>query len=304
MTINPWLWAVFTVIAAGSQTLRNAMQRELTATIGTAGATHVRFLFGLPFAMLFLGGVLLVTGHRLPRIDASIVAWTLAGALTQIAATALMLAAMKERSFVVTTALIKIEPVWVALFGLVFLGDQLSWALAAAILIATTGVMLLSWPKDGVASSSLVGRSGLLGILAGMTFGVSAVGYRGGILGVKALGEDHFVVAATSVLVLGLIMQVALLAAYLILFDRKTLAGIVAAWRPSLLAGFMGALASTFWFLAFAVESAARVRTLALVEIFFAQIVSRSMFKQGVTLREALGIGLILAGVVWLLRGT
>ena len=69
-------------------------------------------------------------------------------------------------------------------------------------------------------------------------------------------------------------------------------------------AGFMGALASQFWFLAFAVESAARIRTLALVEIFFAQLLSRTLFKQGVTLREGLGIALIVAGVIWLLRGT
>ena len=61
-----WLWAVFTVIAAASQTARNAMQRELTATLGTVGATHVRFLFGFPFALLFLAGLLLVTGATLP----------------------------------------------------------------------------------------------------------------------------------------------------------------------------------------------------------------------------------------------
>jgi len=29
------LWAVFTLIAAAAQTARNAMQRELTATLGT-----------------------------------------------------------------------------------------------------------------------------------------------------------------------------------------------------------------------------------------------------------------------------
>src|SRR5262245_14327610 len=37
------LWAVFTLIAAAAQTARNAMQRELTATLGMVGATHVRF---------------------------------------------------------------------------------------------------------------------------------------------------------------------------------------------------------------------------------------------------------------------
>ena len=57
----PWLWAVFTVAASGGQVLRNAMQKELTATLGTVGATHVRFLFGLPFALLFLAVVLAAT---------------------------------------------------------------------------------------------------------------------------------------------------------------------------------------------------------------------------------------------------
>ena len=59
------LWAVFTLIAAAAQTARNAMQRELTATLGTVGATHVRFLFGFPFALLvFLPGVMYL--RRLP----------------------------------------------------------------------------------------------------------------------------------------------------------------------------------------------------------------------------------------------
>ena len=44
--------------------MRNATQRELTATLGTVGATHVRFLFGFPFALVFLAGVLIATGAR------------------------------------------------------------------------------------------------------------------------------------------------------------------------------------------------------------------------------------------------
>ena len=40
---SSWLWAVFTLIAAAAQTVRNAAQRELTGTLGTVGATHVRW---------------------------------------------------------------------------------------------------------------------------------------------------------------------------------------------------------------------------------------------------------------------
>lgn len=48
-----WLWTVFTVAAAGGQTLRNAMQRELIGALGAVGATQVRFLVGLPFVVFF-----------------------------------------------------------------------------------------------------------------------------------------------------------------------------------------------------------------------------------------------------------
>src|SRR5947209_7674500 len=128
-----WLWAEFTVVAAAAQTARNAMQRELTASLGTVGATHVRFLFGFPFALVFLAGVALSTGARVPHPPLAFWPWVIAGALAQVLATALMLAAMGGRSFVVTIAYIKTEPVHVALFGLLFLGDPLTPAMMIAI---------------------------------------------------------------------------------------------------------------------------------------------------------------------------
>ena len=48
-----------------------------------------------------------------------------------------MLAAMGERSFVVTIAYIKTEPIQVALFGLILLGDPVTLPMAVAIVIAT-----------------------------------------------------------------------------------------------------------------------------------------------------------------------
>jgi uncharacterized membrane protein len=71
-------------------------------------------------------------------------------------------------------------------------------------------------------------------------------------------------------------------------------------WRPSLFAGFMGAVASEFWFLAFALTSAANVRTLGLIDVVFAQGVSRFLFKHHTTLREYAGIAILLAGAILL----
>src|ERR1700754_4404895 len=186
------LWALFTLIAAAAQTARNAMQRELTATLGTVGATHVRFLFGFPFAIVFLAVLLLVTGDSLPQMPQAFWPWVIAGALTQIAATALMLSVMGERSFVVAYAYIKTEPVQVALFGLLVLGDHVTPLAGAAILIATTGVIVISL-KPGAAHASTL-RSTVLGILSGTMFALSAIGYRGAIL---SLNLPNFVLAAT-----------------------------------------------------------------------------------------------------------
>jgi uncharacterized membrane protein len=68
-------------------------------------------------------------------------------------------------------------------------------------------------------------------------------------------------------------------------------------------AGFMGALASQFWYLAFAIDTAARVRTLALVEMIFAQIATRRLFRQETSKRELVGMVMIIAGVILLLWG-
>jgi drug/metabolite transporter (DMT)-like permease len=294
----PGLWAIFTVIAAGGQVLRNAQQKELTQSLGTVGATHVRFLFGLPFGLLFLVVVLAGTGLPLPHLSGAMLAWTIAAALAQIGATALLLAAMRDRSFVVITAYAKTEPLQVAVFGLAFLGDQVTPGVAVAIVIATAGVLLVSWPRSA-GGDAFTWKPALLGIGSGAAFAIAAIGFRGGI---RALDTPSFVMGATVTLALGLFIQTALLSGYLYLFDRKTLQAIFRLWRPSLFAGFTGAFASQMWYLAFALETAAKVRTLALVEILFAQVLSRNLFKQTLASREAAGIALIVAGVVLLLN--
>jgi len=290
-----WLWAVFTVIAAFFQTLRNAMQRELTRSLGTVGATHVRFLFGFPFALVFLIGLVLGTDVPLPRPGWTFWPWVIDGAGAQIAATATMLMAMGQRSFVITIAYIKTEPIQVAIFGLIFLGDPVSAPLATAIIVATAGVIIMSTKPGGMVGGV---KPTLIGLLSGGLFALSAIGYRGAIL---SLGNPDFVMAATFTLVVGLAMQAVALSLYLWLRDPSVLTAIVQSWKPSLFAGFMGALASQFWFLAFALATAASVRTLALVEVLFAQLVARFAFKQKTTAREAAGMVLVVAGVVLLI---
>jgi len=292
-----YLWVAFTLLGAVGQTARNAMQRELTPRLGAMGATLVRFLFGFPFALLFLAAVLAWTHATPPAINRDFLLWILLGALTQIGATALMLMTMEQRSFVVTIAYLKTEPVLVALMGLAFLGDPLTAAMALAILLAMTGVALISVKPEALAGGL---RPALLGLSSAALFAASAIGYRGAIL---ALRQPSFVLSATFSLAAGLSLQTLLLLAWLLIFNRGILTALLRLWRPSLLAGFSGAAASQCWFLAFALASAASVRTLALVEILFAQGVTHFFFRQKTSLREAAGITLLLAGAVLIVWG-
>lgn len=290
-------WIPATILAALLQTARNLTQRSLTDLIGVIGATQVRFLFGLPFALLFLALVCIVSERLPPAISLATLGVTAWGALTQIAATALMLAAMRERSFAVTTAYTKTEPVQVAVFGALLLGDALSFWKFVAIVVATAGVVVVSW-KPGEKLSRAGLRPAVLGIGAGAFFALSAIGYRGAI---QMLPEGSFVMKATTILALGLFLQTLLLMVYMLIANRKALVSIFRNWRPSLAAGFLGAAASQFWFIGFSLTTAANVRTLGLLEVPLAQIASRRIFSAGTSWRELAGMAMIVGGVGLLL---
>jgi len=301
IAIPAWLWAAFTVAASAAQTARNAMQRDLIEKLGMAGATHVRFIFAFPFALIFLGALWSVSDLAIPMPSQKTLLWATFAPAAQTAATAFMLAAMRGRSFVVAIAFTKTEPLIIALVSVIVLNEIPSPPVAAAILIATSGVMLMSWPNsrpktDGELNSGWT--PALMGLGAGTCFAMSATSYRVAILSLETPSFFH---AATTTLALGLGIQTAAILLWLSWRDRQTLAAIAAYWRPSVLAGFMGAIASLFWFLAFAISTAAKVRTLALIEVPFAQIVSGKI-KQKVSLREYAGMGLVIAGIILLLN--
>lgn len=293
-----YLWILATLIASAAQTARNAAQSGLTARIGTLGATQVRFLFGLPFAIAFLWLASLGTGEPPPNLTAASLAYTALGAIAQIAATALMLLTMKSRSFAVTTAWLKTEPVMVALLAAATIGDPLTLPTLAAIGVATAGVVILSTKPETTRLMLADLRPAATGLLAGLLFGVAAIGFRGGILN---LPQGGFLICASTILVLSLALQTGILLIYLAAFDRKALTASFGLWRTSLLAGFLGAFASQFWFIGFSLTSAANVRTLALIEVIMALAVSAWVFRQPVTTRQKLGIVVIVAGVALLL---
>lgn len=295
------LWAWVTVAAAAAQTVRNAAQKGLTAEVGTWGATLVRFLFGLPFAVLFLAAAASYAGRTPPTPGAVSLAWIGFGALGQVLATALMLQAMRVRSFVVAIAFTKTEPVLVLLFAVAFLAELPGLLVVLGVVAATWGVAVLAWPPPGAAR---FGRDALtpalLGIAAAAFFALSAVGYKGGIV---ALSPTPGMLEASTALVVAQTLQAVVMTAVLLRTRPGVVAGVLQRWRPSLLAGFMGALASQLWFFAFALMDVAAVRTLGLVELLFAQLLARRLFRETPSAAELFGLMLLVAGLLLVLRG-
>lgn len=298
MIADGWLWIPISVWAAFAQTMRNAAQRQLTGELGTLGATLVRFLYGLPFAALWLYGVHAFGQLPLPSPNGMFWGWICLGGVSQIAATALLLRVMAERNFTLGVAYSKSEIIQVAVFGFLFLGDPITPVTALAVVSATLGVLLLS-PADKerplrTLLSGWTARPALLGLASGTGFALSAVGYRGAAL---ALGDGSFLMAAAYALVCAQILQTFLLGGWLLLRKPDIVVRVLRAWRASLFAGFMGAAASVGWFTAMAIEPIAHVRTLGLVELLFSYAVSRRIFREQFNQRELMGIALLTVGL-------
>ena len=298
MTFIP-LWVLATLGAAAAQTARNAMQRHLTASLGTLGATLVRFMYGLPFALLLLVIVLATTGDSFPVPDLTFIGYVVLASAMQIAGTALMLAAMRITTFSLTVAYMKTEPVQVAIVGFLVLGETLSTLSIVGIVAATVGVIVMSQVRGSALARSLAARPALFGLAAAAALAAASVSFRGAILSIE---EGSRMTGATTTLVWAQAVQTLFLAGWLTVTNRPVVVATLRAWRQSIFAGAMGALASQCWFIGFALTSTANVRTLGLVEVLFAQLVSRQL-AETTTRRQISGIILMIGGVTALLAG-
>ena len=219
------------------------------------------------------------------------------GAVAQIAATAFLLAAMEARGFALGVAYSKTELLQIAVFGLAFLGDPLSLPAILAVACGTLGVLLLS-PADpqrpfAALAAGLATRPALLGLASGAGFAFAAIGYRGAALAL----EGSFLMNAATALAAAQFIQTLLLGGWLLWRTPAVVAATFRLWRPSLFAGFMGAAASAGWFSAFALQPAAHVRTLGLVELVFSYAVSRKLFRERMAPLELAGMALLAVGI-------
>ncbi len=287
------LFIPITLAAATFQVARNATQRTLMGAGGPWGATLVRFLYGLPFTVVFLTVAAMVWPHAALTMTPFFFGACAVGGAAQIAATAALLSAMQRSSFALGTAFQQSLLPFTSLIGFFVFGDVLSLQQSLGIAVVTAGVGVLSWPKGGVKGDW---SGAWFGLLAGACFAVSNNAFRQAGL---SLGEGVPAPLAGITTVLSVqTMQSLGLMGLLAIFDRTSLIAAFINWRPSLRAGFFGAAASACWFTALALSPAGPVRAVGVVEMPLAALAGQRLFSEKLTLLQWLVGSLTAAGVV------
>lgn len=289
-------WVLITVAAAFLQNVRSALQRQLTSRLSAEGAAYVRFLFALPFVAIYLLGLACYIDTPLPQPNMAFAGYVVVGGGAQILGTVFLIRSFTVRNFAVGTAYSKTETVQAALFGILLLGEGVGQFAAIGILISLFGVVALSRPARSV--DGWFGVGAIWGVLSGSAFAVSIVCYRGASLSLAPVG-----VVAQAAVTLGwaLLFQSLAMGCYLLLRNDGELIRVARAWRPALLVGACGMLASAGWFTAVAIEQAAYVRAVGQVELVFTFIISIAVFRERLRAIDVAGVVLIVAGILLLL---
>ena len=288
-----------TVLAAFLQNARSALQKHLKGRLSTLGAAYVRFLYAMPFSLVYLWGLHEIVGKDLPVFNTTFLMYCVLGGASQIIFTVLLLYLFQFRNFAVGTTFSKTEVFQVAVLGFLILGDTVTTTAAAAIALAGVGVVVLSAGQSKVSLKALISgvteRATVIGLVCGAFLGASVVFYRGGAL---SLGGDGFIIQAAFTLAVSVVMQTVMMGAYLAVRERDQLRAVIVHWRPSLLVGVAGVLASIFWFSAFTLQNAAYVRALGQIELIFTFIASVVFFREKINKLEFAGIIFITGGIL------
>ncbi|WP_025062855.1 DMT family transporter [Sulfitobacter guttiformis] len=296
----PDLWIVVSLMAAIFQTVRFMLQKVLaTSTLSAAGATFARFLYSAPFIALLLVGYTQATGARLPALDARFWGFGLLGGTTQIFATICVVLLFKERNFAVGITFKKTEVIQTVLVGAILLGDRVSWGGLGAILLGLVGLLLLSGEKEarGFRLSGMANRAAGLGIASGVLFAFSAVSYRGASL---TLATDDPLMRAGVTLMAVVAMQTVIMTVWLWLRERGEMTRVWQARRVAVWIGLTSMGGSLCWFIAFTLQNAAYVKALGQVELILSVIASTLFFKEKITVREAIGMTVLVASILLL----
>lgn len=285
------------MLAALAQAFRSAGQKKLSETVGVWGTTFARYWFALPLVWLYLMALVSVRDSAIPEINTDFVIYSVGTSLAQIAASAFVVKLFQLRNFAIGIIYSKSEAVIVAVIGAIVFAQYLTAGGWLSVLLGLGGLVLLNPKTESGGLRSLFSVSVGYGLASGFCFALTALWSRQASLslGIEPVTAAGFTLAATITL------QAFLLGSYIAVKEPETMKILVKRWKLGGSVGVLSLVGSIGWFTAFSLQNPALVKTLGQVEFFFALLISTRLFKEKHSLREYIGMALILTSVITLL---
>ncbi len=278
------------------QAVRTAGQKQLSAHLNAMATTSVRYVYALPFAWGYLFWLLDYRDIDVPELNSSFIQYAVTASVMQIIGTACLIAAFQYRNFAVSTSLAKTEAIQAAIVGaLIFSAPLSAWGWFSVI-IGVLGVLILS--KVRFTYNDVFKNPGAgFGLASGLGLAITMLLVRESSL---ALNTD-LVLSAAVTLVFMITVQSVMSLVYVYLQNKQQLWVMLTQWRLCLFVGITSVIGSIGWFTASSFQAVAYVKALGQVEILITLVITYRFFKEKISLKEYLGMVLILASVLILL---
>lgn len=303
-----FIWIPIAIVGAFMQAVRTAAQKDLNQKLSIVVTTYVRSLFGLPILILFVVWVMMREGStaQIPEFSNVFLVNCMALALSQLAATWLLIYLFGLRNFTVGTTLTKTDVMMTAVIGSMFFSESINLYGWIAIILTLIGVFMLTIARVGVRG--LLGSNGEAGLVAALTSKPTLIGLASGFffclsyLFVRqsslSLEQGDFLYRAGWTATVATSMQVVMLGLWLLWREPKGLLQMFPQWRLCLFIGLTSALGSICWYTGMTLVNASYVKAVGQIETVFTIIIATLYFREKISPMELFGIAIIICGVL------
>jgi drug/metabolite transporter (DMT)-like permease len=165
-------------------------------------------------------------------------------------------------------------------------------------------VFFLSLAKSSVSLGNLVRslmtRQTAIGLASGASLGFCTVAYRAAT---DSLDGADLMMRASVTGGVSVLIQTAMLGGFMWFKARDQLFATFVEWRPSLIVGLSGAVATLCWFYAFSAHAVAPVRAVGQIELLFVLAISFFYFREKPSWQELVAMVLLVISIIMVLLG-
>lgn len=302
-------WIAFTLMAVIMQAVRTAAQKDLSGALTPMATTLTRYLYGLPFVVLYLVILLTVSPQWRSSLSPELIhntdfiLFASIAAVMQILATACMVKMFTLKNFAVATSFAKTEAIQVALFASLFFADYLSATGWLSVIIGVAGVILMSGmtlttgQNSRSAATTFQPATIMYGLLSGGLFAWTSLCLREASLTL----QQPLILSAAITLLFMVVLQTLICIIYVSIKEAHQWQVLFKLKKAGLFVGATSALGSVGWFTAMSMQNPALVKTLGQVEFFITLAITHFYFKEKMQKNEVYGMVCIVASILLLL---